>query len=1146
MNRFFVRLFAWVQIMAQLFFLLPSQSLWAGTATSPFSVDRQEHEVQKKSEEKTPSPFTMDSISTYENKGNDVSLPYDSELSRAAQMLSSGHTADSASSLAVGQAAGALQGWLGQFGTARIQLNVDRHGNWGHSSADLLVPLYDNQQSLMFIQTGIRKPNDRLTGNLGYGVRTFWQNGWMYGGNVFFDDDFTGKNRRVGVGAEAWTDYLRLSANTYVATTKWHSSRDFDGSWQEKPASGYDIRAEGWLPAYPQLGAKLIWEQYYGQQVALFDKDHLQRNPHAVTTGFEYTPIPLVTLGVDQRQGRGQHDTQFALGIHWSFGHDWGWQTDADNVDALRTLAGNHYELVNRNNEIVMQYRKSPQTGVAHLTMMLVTDNSPADGVASNVVQVLATNSNGEPVPNAPLSWEIPSSKEVQLVGTAVTDNNGLASATLTSSKVQTVPVVAKSGNISASQNSHFTPVMVSHITLSIIHDNAIADGSTENVVVATLTDNNNRPVTGQKVNWKVPEEVSVKGGDAVSDTEGKVTARLTSTAAGSISIAASAGNQIANGTVRFTGNPASAQIRILTVTTDGSPADGKTANVARVTVTDANGNALAGQAVSWKSDKPIVKFGKSAVTNADGVTQVTYTDTLAETLTLTATLSNGNSASQPSRFIPDNNAARLDMTVTSGAKADGSASNSATATVVDGSGNPLANTAVKFSVTGSAILNATTVNTDSKGIAHVTFTDRKVETVQVTAKLASGSSITKDSSFVTDIDSATLTLTATNGALADGKVTNTATVTLKDRDNNPISGQAITLSASGNAKLSATSGTTDSQGQIVVTLTDTTAETTTVTASVNSNKQASTTSEFITFSVKLLTASADSVQADGTTSTTLTATVQDSTGKALANAEVAFSVTGSAKLDTTTATTDSHGQAQALLTDAIGESVTVTARAKANAADTGKTKVIEFTSSRITAVGVFGTSHTFAADAGFPTTGYDGAKMYFIVDGSTDNSMNYTWTSDQPWVTTEGIEATMSGTATPPAASRKVTITGTPKNGGEVLTYTFTLEKWYRKSEKTHINQEESTVVSGCLRVSGTPPYEAEITDGAVSAVGKLFGEWRDGPVISNSIFFFDMDSVEAWRNHSEEIPFIYKDGSLGSSGAPGSTSVMCRANDE
>ncbi len=54
---------------------------------------------------------------------------------------------------------------------------------------------------------------------------------------------------------------------------------------------------ESWLPFYPQLGAKLVYEQYYGDEVALFGTDNLQKDPHAVTLGLEYTPVlAIITI----------------------------------------------------------------------------------------------------------------------------------------------------------------------------------------------------------------------------------------------------------------------------------------------------------------------------------------------------------------------------------------------------------------------------------------------------------------------------------------------------------------------------------------------------------------------------------------------------------------------------------------------------------------------------------------------------------------------------------------------------------------------------------------------------------------------------------------------------------------------------------
>lgn len=110
------------------------------------------------------------------------------------------------------------QDWLSQFGTAKVQLNVNDKFQLDGSAVDVLVPLYDNQKSLLFSQLGVRNKDSRNTVNMGAGVRTY-QDNWMLGANTFFDNDITGKNRRVGVGAEAWTDYLPLSANSYFGTT---------------------------------------------------------------------------------------------------------------------------------------------------------------------------------------------------------------------------------------------------------------------------------------------------------------------------------------------------------------------------------------------------------------------------------------------------------------------------------------------------------------------------------------------------------------------------------------------------------------------------------------------------------------------------------------------------------------------------------------------------------------------------------------------------------------------------------------------------------------------------------------------------------------------------------------------------------------
>lgn len=57
--------------------------------------------------------------------------------------------------------------------------------------------------------------------------------------------------------------------------TNWRSAPELDNDYEARPANGWDVRAEGWLPAWPHLGGKLVYEQYYGDEVALFDKDEI-------------------------------------------------------------------------------------------------------------------------------------------------------------------------------------------------------------------------------------------------------------------------------------------------------------------------------------------------------------------------------------------------------------------------------------------------------------------------------------------------------------------------------------------------------------------------------------------------------------------------------------------------------------------------------------------------------------------------------------------------------------------------------------------------------------------------------------------------------------------------------------------------------
>ncbi|TNA23039.1 hypothetical protein EMF73_32375, partial [Klebsiella pneumoniae] len=200
---------------------------------------------------------------------------------------------------------------------------------------------------------------------IGFGWRHFSENDWMAGVNTFIDHDLSRSHTRIGVGAEYWRDYLKLSANGYIRASGWKKSPDVE-DYQERPANGWDIRAEGYLPAWPQLGASLMYEQYYGDEVGLFGKDKRQKDPHAITAEVNYTPVPLLTLSAGHKQGKsGENDTRFGLEVNYRIGEPLEKQLDTDSIRERRMLAGSRYDLVERNNNIVLEYRKSEVIRIA-------------------------------------------------------------------------------------------------------------------------------------------------------------------------------------------------------------------------------------------------------------------------------------------------------------------------------------------------------------------------------------------------------------------------------------------------------------------------------------------------------------------------------------------------------------------------------------------------------------------------------------------------------------------------------------------------------------------------------------------------------------------------------------------------------------
>ncbi|EOF5352533.1 inverse autotransporter beta domain-containing protein, partial [Salmonella enterica] len=329
---------------------------------SPFSVDR----LPSLGSDPAPAPDELHAA-----RQDEQASAVASAASSAGGLLQGTHPGEAAASMARGMATGEasrqVSDWLKDFGNARVQLNMDEKFSLKNSQFDLLHSWWEVPDAMLFSQGSLHRTDDRTQANLGFGWR-HWADGsapygilsgpYMTGLNTFLDYDLSRDHARLGLGAEFWRDYFKAGANVYHRLTNWKNSPDIE-DYEERPADGWDIRMEGWLPAYPQLGAKLVYEQYYGHDVGLFGYDNLQKDPHAFTAGLTWTPLPLLTLSAGQRQGKqGENDSRIGLDFTWHPDMSWQQQTDPDAVGALRTLAGNRHDFIERNNNIVLEYRK--------------------------------------------------------------------------------------------------------------------------------------------------------------------------------------------------------------------------------------------------------------------------------------------------------------------------------------------------------------------------------------------------------------------------------------------------------------------------------------------------------------------------------------------------------------------------------------------------------------------------------------------------------------------------------------------------------------------------------------------------------------------------------------------------------------------
>ncbi|HAN5194471.1 TPA: inverse autotransporter adhesin EaeX/Air [Escherichia coli] len=758
-----------------------------------------------------------------ERDGKDPQMQVAEVAQQSGTLLARDMDSEQAASMARGWVASSASAqatdWLSRWGTARVSLGVDEDFSLKSSSFEFLHPWYETPDNLVLSQHTLHRTDDRTQTNHGIGWRYFTSS-WMSGVNMFIDHDLTRYHTRTGMGVEYWRDYLKLSGNGYLRLSNWRSAPELDNDYEARPANGWDLRAEGWLPAWPQLGGKLVYEQYYGDEVALFGKDERQNDPHAITAGLSYTPVPLISFSAEQRQGKqGENDTRIGMELTLQPGHSLQKQLDPAEVAARRSLVGSRYDLVDRNNNIVLEYRKKE---LVRLTLTDPLKGKP--GEVKSLVSSLQTKYalKGYDIEAASLQSAdgkvAVSGKDIQVTippyrFTAMpeTDNTYPIAVAAEDSK----------GNFSRREESMVVvekpTLSLADSTLSVDLQILLADGKSTSMLTYTARDSSGKPIPGMTLKTQAKGLQDFALSEWKDNGNGTYTQIVTAgKTSGALSLMPQFnGDDIAKtpALIAIVANTASRADSTIETDQDNYVA-GKPI-VVKVTLRDDNGNGVTGRKELLKQTVKVDNTKADAVSawteESEGIYKASYTAHLiGDKLTAQLTMPGWQTKHSDAFSIAgDKDTAKIAaMQITANNAVARRDHNTVAVTVRDVHQNLLQGQNVTFTVVNGAAVfadpNGGIVTTDKDGIASVNLASDQAVNSLIKAEI-NGSSQSVEVSFITgDISQLTSTIKTDDVSYtAGGKIK--VSVTLMDEQKNLVKGMASLLAGSGVVEVSGT-----------------------------------------------------------------------------------------------------------------------------------------------------------------------------------------------------------------------------------------------------------------------------------------------------------------------------------------------------
>ncbi|MDF2192169.1 Ig-like domain-containing protein [Paraflavitalea sp. CAU 1676] len=465
-----------------------------------------------------------------------------------------------------------------------------------------------------------------------------------------------------------------------------------------------------------------------------------------------------------------------------------------------------------------------PATTNPATRLIVKVTGAEADGVALNEVQAHIEDAQGNPVPNATVTFAI-NRGTATFSGpvTLTTDANGDVVITLFSNVAGEVDVVATVGIDPIVNGSPATVIFVSgkpsNTNLATRIDPVIKKAPADDIaftsVKAHVADINGNPVVG------APVQFSILNGTAtiklpnpvVTDANGDAIIELHSAVVGIVQVEATI---LGPNPLKINyGSPAEVEFvvgdpsvdnaaTLLSVVTDNAEANGTALNSVKAHIADAAGHPVKDAVIVFSIESGTANIVETnpILTDANGDAVITLNSTVAGKVKIIATV-NGTSIKNGSpatvTFVagkpePTKKETEL-IVVTNNASANGVATNSVKAHVVDFNDNPVPGAVVTFAIaTGSAtIVETGPFTTDAKGEVVITLTSTVGGVVEITAKV-DGADIVNGSpasvTFTTDPDVTnpeTKLVVITNNAIADGNETNSVKAHVVDANGSPL-----------------------------------------------------------------------------------------------------------------------------------------------------------------------------------------------------------------------------------------------------------------------------------------------------------------------------------------------------------------------